>query len=87
MPFKEGKLYEVDDLIGTLSRLARIEGFKTYILSGDRDGIKLINDDVSPIYPQRAGAFKVYTPELFAEEYGFPVADFVDYKALHGDSS
>lgn len=78
---------EADDLIGTLSAKAKNAGWFTYILSGDRDDLQLVDESVYLLYPQKQGLFKEYSPELFLEEYQFPTENFVMYKAIVGDTS
>lgn len=82
---KEG--VEADDIIGTLSLQAKKAGMFTYILSGDRDDLQLVDENTSLLYPQKQGLFKEYTPVLFEEEYGFASQYFVMYKAIVGDAS
>ena len=82
--------YEADDLIGTYSRIASEQGFRVFILSGDKDDFQLINERVSIIMPvSKAGKSKtdIYDSDAFYERYGFYPEDFVTYKALMGDSS
>ncbi len=82
--------YEADDLIGTYSKIASEQGFRVYVLSGDKDDFQLINDRVSIIMPvSKAGKSKtdIYDSVAFFERYGFYPEDFVTFKALMGDSS
>lgn len=82
--------YEADDLIGTYSRIASEQGFRVYVLSGDKDDFQLINNLVSVIMPvSKAGksSTDIYDSSVFFERYGFYPEDFVTYKALMGDSS
>ena len=37
--------YEADDLIGTLSKKAEEEGFKTLIVTGDGDALQLVSNN------------------------------------------
>lgn len=79
--------YEADDVIGSVSHWASKHGFQSFILTGDRDDLQLLEEKVHVLYPERMGNYTHYTPAVFEEKYGFPVQDFVDYKALLGDSS
>jgi DNA polymerase-1 len=81
------KGFEADDLIATTADKARARGMQVTILTGDRDILQMLAPDVDVLIMKGAGEFQRYTPELFAEEYGFPVDRFVDYKALMGDPS
>lgn len=79
--------YEADDLIGTLSLRFADENNHVYILSGDRDDLQLLSDNISQIYPGQRGKTTIYTPEKVKEDYGIEVSQIVDMKALMGDSS
>lgn len=82
--------YEADDIIATLSRLALEEGFSDVrILSGDRDLIQLVNNQVSLLFfsaKHRLG-FAVYTPEAVMDRYGIEPHVYPDMAALVGESS
>jgi DNA polymerase I-like protein with 3'-5' exonuclease and polymerase domains len=74
--------YEADDLIGTLAQTAA----QIIIATGDRDAFQLINENVSV----RLASTKeeiTYTPEKITEVYGIKPAQFIEIKALMGDSS
>ncbi len=77
--------YEADDILGTLSRLADNDTH-TYLLTGDRDALQLITDKTTVLL---AGNREVtaFTPAVFFEKYGVTPSQFVDVKALMGDSS
>lgn len=79
--------YEADDLIGTLSLKFADENNHVYILSGDRDDLQLLSENISQIYPGQRGKTTIYTPEKVKEDYGIEVNQIVDMKALMGDSS
>ncbi|MCW5938405.1 MAG: DNA polymerase I [Fimbriimonadaceae bacterium] len=80
--------YEADDVIGTVSRLAEEQGYKTTIVSGDKDSLQLVDEHVSVMMPGIRGAdAKVYDPEAVRERFGFEPIQMVDYKALAGDPS
>ena len=78
--------YEADDVIGTLAKKAEDSGVHTYILTGDRDSLQLLSDSVSVILTKTKEDI-LYTPERFNAEYGISPSQFVDVKALMGDSS
>lgn len=79
--------FEADDIIATLARQAEADGLEVDILTGDRDILQLISPQVHVLLPAKSGEFKEYHPENFAEEFGFGVERFLDYKALMGDPS
>ena len=78
--------YEADDILGTLSRSAAEAGVHAYILTGDRDSLQLINDNVSVLLVKTKETLE-YTEGVFFENYGVTPDVFVDVKALMGDSS
>ncbi|MBP3293393.1 MAG: DNA polymerase I [Clostridia bacterium] len=79
--------YEADDVIGTSAALAAEQGdIETYILTGDRDSLQLI-DKTTTVILAKTKEDVLFTEEKFAEEYGITPGQFVDVKALMGDSS
>jgi len=78
--------YEADDILGTLSREAAEAGAHAYLLTGDKDSLQLITDDISVMLAS-TGATTEYTPSVFFDKYGVKSTQFVDVKALMGDSS
>ncbi len=77
--------YEADDILGTLSTLSDKDRH-AYIYTGDRDSLQLISDNVSVLLAGNTDTV-VYDKERFFEKYGINVSQFVDLKALMGDSS
>jgi DNA polymerase-1 len=85
--------YEADDILGTLSKYTSTgkwqdEDMDMYILSGDKDLLQLVRDDVYVCLPN--GGFKnivVYNSKKVKEKYGYTPEQVVDYKAMVGDSS
>ena len=79
--------YEADDLQGTVAHMA--DGKKdveSYILSGDRDLLQLIDDKITVLLATNSDTL-VMKAESFTEKYGILPSQFVDMKALMGDSS
>ncbi len=81
---KEG--YEADDILGTLSASAASCGVKAYILTGDRDSLQLIGDNVSVLLVKTKETIE-FDRAVFFENYGIGPEQFVDVKALMGDTS
>ena len=80
--------YEADDLLGTVSKAAEEEGMETFIFTSDKDALQLIGENTHVVLTKKGVTDLVtYTPESFLEEYGIRPAQFVDLKALMGDSS
>lgn len=83
---KEG--YEADDVIGTITKEASLQGHKTLILTGDQDAFQLIDRDglVSVLIPSK-GELIEYDWQKVYEKLGVYPNQIVDYKALRGDTS
>ena len=80
---------EADDIIGTLAVNAQKKGFDTYIVSGDKDFMQLINDN---IYLYAPGTKKtpnpiIYDSEKVQDKWGVPPNKIIDLLGLMGDSS
>jgi DNA polymerase-1 len=80
--------YEADDVIGSLARQATERGIDTMIVSGDLDGLQLVNDHVR-LLTTRMGvaATVIYDDAKVMERYGLRPDQMLDYKALKGDTS
>lgn len=78
--------FEADDILGTLSRICTDSKNKCVILTGDRDSLQLVNDNVTVLL-HGTKETTVFTPEKFREVYGFEPIRLIDLKALMGDSS
>lgn len=78
--------YEADDVLGTLARVCTETGNQCFILTGDRDSLQLVNDNVTVLLTTNKDTIQ-YTPERFRDEYGFNPVNLIDLKALMGDSS
>ena len=79
--------YEADDIQGTVARFAHSEaGVESYILSGDRDLLQLIDDKISVLLATNSDTVLMKRDEFFAK-YAIEPSEFVDMKALMGDSS
>ncbi len=79
--------YEADDIQGTVAKWAHNEpDTVSYILSGDRDLLQLIDDKVTVLLATNSDT-KVMHREEFIAEYEIAPEQFVDMKALMGDSS
>ena len=77
--------YEADDIIGTVSRMTS-EDVHSYILTGDRDSLQLINDNTSVVLVKTKEDI-VYNEEKFTAEFSVTPTQYIDVKAIMGDSS
>lgn len=78
--------YEADDILGTLSREANAAGCHAYCLTGDRDSLQLIDVGTTVLLATNKETV-TFDRERFIAEYGVAPEQFVDVKALMGDSS
>ncbi len=80
--------FEADDLIASYAKLGKESGEFVKIISGDKDLLQLVDDNVYVLTPKIGFAKEcTYSPEVFKEKYEFDINRFVEYKALVGDSS
>ena len=82
--------YEADDLLGTIGKTAEKEGLIPVIVSGDRDLLQLATDKLRIRIPKtKAGTTVVedYNAKEVEEVYGVTPKEFIDVKALMGDTS
>jgi DNA polymerase I len=80
--------YEADDVIATLATEATADDMSVLIVSGDRDVLQLVNDDVTVLMTRRGiSEMTRFTPETVTEKYGLTPAQYPDYAALRGDPS
>ena len=82
--------WEADDLIGTISARCAAENWDCEIVTGDRDSLQLVNENVHvKLVVSRMGKTTTteYDVAKFSEEYGFAPAKIVDLKSLWGDTS
>ena len=86
-PLLEIDDYEADDIIGTISVAAAEKDIETYVVSGDYDMMQLLSKHTSVFINKKGADMMRFTETEFEEKYGVKLAQFVDYKALVGDSS
>ena len=82
--------YEADDILGTVAKKMAARGVEVSVVSGDRDLLQLADERIKIRIPKTSrGATEVhdYYPEDVKREYQVTPAEFIDVKALMGDSS
>ena len=81
---------EADDLIGTLSARAELEGYDVVIVSGDRDLLQLATEKIKIRIPKTYKG-KTVVEDYYAidvkERYGVTPSEYISVKALMGDTS
>lgn len=84
----ESPVYEADDIAGTLAKLGSEEGFENYLLTGDKDYFQLVNDKTKVLFTRKGITdIDIVTVEKIEENYGIEPLEFIELKALMGDSS
>lgn len=84
----ESPVYEADDIGGTLAKLGSEEGFENYLLTGDKDYFQLVNDKTKVLFTRKGITdMDIVTVEKIEEDYGIEPLEFIELKALMGDSS
>jgi len=76
--------YEADDILATLAARADREGLETFILTGDKDLLQMVNDRIRVISPHKEGV--LFDPGAVKERYGVPPESLGDILALMGDA-
>jgi DNA polymerase-1 len=81
--------YEADDILATLAHRGSAEGFNVFVVSGDRDAIQMIDDNVTLLYPNARGVseLKRYDRDTVFERYGIEPHQYPDIAALVGETS
>ena len=87
-PMYELDDYEADDIMGSLAVQARKKNIETQLITSDLDALQLINGHVK-VYALKRGFSNIeeFHPESFTAKYGLAPEQFLDLKALKGDSS
>src|SRR4051812_39328723 len=87
-PLYELDDYEADDIMGALAMQASAKGLETLLVTSDLDMLQLVNGHVH-VYALKTGLsnIELYSPKSFEAKYGISVGQFLDLKALKGDSS
>lgn len=83
---KEG--YEADDVIGTLSRQAEKEGYKTYMVTPDKDFAQLVTENIFMYRPVFGGGYETWgIPEVQKKFEVKEPMQVIDFLGMMGDSS
>ncbi|HEX8435904.1 5'-3' exonuclease, partial [Archangium sp.] len=83
LPVLEVAGWEADDVIGTLARRAKAEGFCVLVVTGDKDFVQIVDDDVHLYDPQNE---RYTNPAEVKERLGIEPKQMRDYLSLIGDA-
>ena len=87
-PLYELDDYEADDIMGAFAKQAEAKDIETCLITSDLDVLQCIGP-LTHVYALKKGFSDIeqFDPEYFEQKYGINVCQFVDLKALKGDSS
>ena len=87
-PLYEFDDYEADDIMHTMAKKAEQSNLETMLITSDMDALQSI-DTHTHMYALKKGLTNIerFDPESFEQKYGIRVDQFLDSKALKGDSS
>ncbi len=88
IPIVELEGYEADDLIGTLSKQAALEGFTVFMVTPDKDFSQLVSDHIFLYKPSRQGnGVDIWGVEEVLKNWNIQRVDQVtDMLGMQGDS-
>ncbi len=80
--------FEADDILGTLAEEAKRQGVRSIVVTGDRDAMQVVDDDIWVMSTGRGITdVKIYTPAAVLERFGVTPSAIPDYIGLKGDTS
>ncbi len=83
---KEG--FEADDVIGTLSKQAEKEGFKTYMVTPDKDFAQLVSENIFMYKPRFGGGYDIWGVEEVKQNFEVEnPLQVIDFLGMMGDAS
>ncbi|WP_159951967.1 DNA polymerase I [Polaribacter septentrionalilitoris] len=83
---KEG--FEADDVIGTLSKQAEKEGYKTFMVTPDKDFAQLVSDNIFMYKPRFGGGYDIWGVPEVQEKFGVETPEqVIDFLGMMGDSA
>lgn len=83
---KEG--FEADDVIGTLSKQAEKQGYKTFMVTPDKDFAQLVSENIFMYRPMFGGGYETWgIPEIQKKFEVERPEQVIDYLGMMGDAS
>lgn len=88
VPVVELDGWEGDDILGTVAERAKKEGYEVLLITGDKDAMQLVDEDVRVVSSRkRIGDLVYYGPAEVEERFGVTPEQIPDFLGLKGDSS
>jgi len=79
--------YEADDIIGTLAKKAEKEGYKTFMVTPDKDFAQLVSDNIFMYKPRFGGGYDVWGIPEVQQNFEIKHPDqVIDFLAMKGDA-
>jgi DNA polymerase-1 len=80
--------FEADDVIGTLSKQAEKEGYKTFMVTPDKDFAQLVSDNIFMYKPRFGGGYDIWGVPEVQEKFGITdPLQVIDFLGMMGDSA
>jgi DNA polymerase-1 len=88
IPLLEMDGFEADDLMGTLALRAKEEGLEVVLVTGDKDFLQLVDEDIKVLNPRKSGEeIELYDKKMVEKKLGVVPDKVIDLLGLMGDSS
>ncbi|MDG1040740.1 MAG: DNA polymerase I [Polaribacter sp.] len=80
--------FEADDVIGTLSKQAEKEGYKTFMVTPDKDFAQLVSENIFMYKPRFGGGYDIWGVPEVQEKFGVETPEqVIDFLGMMGDSA
>ncbi len=79
--------FEADDIIGTLAKKAEKEGYKTFMVTPDKDFAQLVSENIFMYRPRFGGGYETWGIPEVQEKFGVERPEqVIDFLGMMGDS-
>ncbi len=85
IPIFEKEGFEADDVIATIAKKLEAAGHETYIVTGDKDALQLVNKKIRVLNPQKENL--IYDEASVKKRFGVGPKQVIEIMALMGDAS
>jgi DNA polymerase-1 len=80
--------FEADDVIGTLAKQAEKKGYKTFMVTPDKDFAQLVSDNIFMYKPRFGGGYDIWGVPEVLEKFGVTnPLQVIDFLGMMGDSA
>jgi len=80
--------FEADDIIGTLAKKAEKEGYKTFMVTPDKDFAQLVSENIFMYKPRFGGGYDIWGVPEVQEKFGVEdPLQIIDFLGMMGDSA